>query len=231
MNEFGEYLRELRGDRSLREMERITGLSHTYLSTLEKGVDPRSGKERKPTPETLKKLSETLNVPYEELMERAGYIDEDDALTSIAISRAKELFNKMRYENELNKINEKIQKFEPGSEKYKDLLMEQQLYKELIDITESKIKKVENQTNRRDELISSPKYKAYIDNYDPMINPEAYEALRQVQIDTNLIWFAGIHFELKEILHSNIEIRVNGKTLTDEDKEKLLKIAETMFSE
>lgn len=74
MNEFGEYLRELRGDRSLREMERITGLSHTYLSTLEKGVDPRSGKERKPTPETLKKLSETLNVPYEELMKKAGYI-------------------------------------------------------------------------------------------------------------------------------------------------------------
>lgn len=74
MNEFGEYLRELRGDRSLREMERITGLSHTYLSTLEKGVDPRSGKERKPTPETLKKISETLNVPYEELMKKAGYI-------------------------------------------------------------------------------------------------------------------------------------------------------------
>lgn len=72
-----EYLRELRGNRSLREMERITGLSHTYLSTLEKGVDPRSGKERRPTPDILKKLSETLDVPYIELMEKAGYIDKE----------------------------------------------------------------------------------------------------------------------------------------------------------
>lgn len=76
MNEFGEYLKDLRGGKSLREMERITGLSHTYLSTLEKGVDPRSGKERKPTPDILKKLSEALDVPYIELMKKAGYIDE-----------------------------------------------------------------------------------------------------------------------------------------------------------
>lgn len=71
---FGDYLKELRGNRSLREMEKITGISHTYLSTLEKGYDPRSGKERKPTPETLKKLSESLNVPYEDLMRKAGYM-------------------------------------------------------------------------------------------------------------------------------------------------------------
>lgn len=74
LSEFGKYLKELRGKRSLREMERITGLSHTYLSTLEKGFDPRSGKERKPTPETLKKLSDTLEVSYEKLLEVAGYI-------------------------------------------------------------------------------------------------------------------------------------------------------------
>lgn len=80
MNDFGKYLKELRGNKSLREMERITGLSHTYLSTLEKGIDPRSGKERKPTPEILKKLSETLDINYTELMEKAGYINEKTIL-------------------------------------------------------------------------------------------------------------------------------------------------------
>ncbi len=80
MNDFGKYLKEIRGNKSLREMERITGLSHTYLSTLEKGIDPRSGKERKPTPEILKKLSETLDINYTELMEKAGYIDEKTIL-------------------------------------------------------------------------------------------------------------------------------------------------------
>lgn len=79
MNEFGEYLRELRGEKSLREMERITGLSHTYLSTLEKGVDPRSGKERKPTPEALKQISDAFpDVSYMDLLRKAGYIKTPD---------------------------------------------------------------------------------------------------------------------------------------------------------
>lgn len=77
MPDFGDYLKELRGKRSLREMEKVTGLSHTYLSSLEKGFDPRSQKERKPTPETLKKLSTSLNVSYDDLMLKAGYIDEN----------------------------------------------------------------------------------------------------------------------------------------------------------
>lgn len=78
MNNFGNYLKELRGNRSLREMERLTGLSHTYLSTLEKGMDPRSKKGRKPTPEILKKLADTLSIDYFDLMEKAGYINKDD---------------------------------------------------------------------------------------------------------------------------------------------------------
>lgn len=74
MSAFGEYLRELRGDRSLREIEKITGISHTYLSSLEKGYDPRSKKERKPTVEIIKKLSEHLpNASYAQLLKLAGY--------------------------------------------------------------------------------------------------------------------------------------------------------------
>ena len=75
---FPEKLNQLRGNRTFRELERITGLSHTYLATLEKGIDPRSGNERKPTPDVLRKLSETLNVDYIELMIAAGYITLDD---------------------------------------------------------------------------------------------------------------------------------------------------------
>ncbi|MEW5596897.1 helix-turn-helix transcriptional regulator [Peribacillus frigoritolerans] len=78
MNNFGNYLKKLRGARSLRDMERITGLSHTYLSTLEKGMDPRSKKERRPTPEVLKKLADTLSIDYFSLMEKAGYINKED---------------------------------------------------------------------------------------------------------------------------------------------------------
>lgn len=76
MNEFGEYLKKLRGNKSLREVTKFTGISHTYLSTLEKGYDPRTKKERKPAPDVLRKLAGFYNVPYSTLLYMAGYIDE-----------------------------------------------------------------------------------------------------------------------------------------------------------
>jgi len=78
MNDFGGYLKQLRGKRSLREMEKLTGLSHTYLSSLEKGFDPRSKKPRNPSPDALRKISETLNCDYFDLMKKAGYLSDTE---------------------------------------------------------------------------------------------------------------------------------------------------------
>ncbi|MGB9803494.1 helix-turn-helix domain-containing protein [Desulfofundulus sp.] len=70
-----KLLRKLRGDEPLRDIAKKSGISHTYLSMLEKGVDPRSGKEIKPSVEVLQKLAKTYNYPYEKLLEAAGYIE------------------------------------------------------------------------------------------------------------------------------------------------------------
>lgn len=43
MNDLAEIIRSLRGDESLRQASKRVGLSHNYLRTLEKGIDPRSG--------------------------------------------------------------------------------------------------------------------------------------------------------------------------------------------
>lgn len=56
------YLIELRGNRSIREISRKTGISHTYLTSLEKGLDPRTNNKRKPSFETLRKLAEFYNI-------------------------------------------------------------------------------------------------------------------------------------------------------------------------
>ncbi|MTD31835.1 helix-turn-helix domain-containing protein [Planomicrobium sp. YIM 101495] len=74
MNEFGEYLRKLRGKKSLRTVSDEAGISHTYLSTLEKGYDPRTQKGRKPNPDVLKKIAKALGTDYNDLMFAAGYI-------------------------------------------------------------------------------------------------------------------------------------------------------------
>ncbi|CAN7578954.1 helix-turn-helix domain-containing protein [Rossellomorea sp. LjRoot5] len=79
MNDLGNFLKELRGKLSLREVQEGTGISHTYLSTLEKGYDPRTKKPRKPTPEVLQKLARFYKVKYSDLMYLAGYLDESSS--------------------------------------------------------------------------------------------------------------------------------------------------------
>ncbi|HHO6254682.1 TPA: helix-turn-helix domain-containing protein [Staphylococcus aureus] len=68
MSEFGRKIKELRGNQSIREASQNIGISHTYLDSLEKGVDPRSGKERKPTIEVINKISLYYDYSFEELV-------------------------------------------------------------------------------------------------------------------------------------------------------------------
>ncbi|MBB6692339.1 helix-turn-helix transcriptional regulator [Cohnella xylanilytica] len=77
MSEFGNYIKELRGNKSLRELERLSNVSHTYISKLEKGFDPRSGEKIVPSIDTIKKLASAFDIDYVELMDKAGYFDDD----------------------------------------------------------------------------------------------------------------------------------------------------------
>jgi transcriptional regulator with XRE-family HTH domain len=71
-NELGALLADLRKAKglSLREVEEATGkaVSNAYLSQLE------NGKIQKPSPHVLHGLADVYAVPYETLMEKAGYL-------------------------------------------------------------------------------------------------------------------------------------------------------------
>ena len=71
-NQLGAVLADLRTAKglSLREVEEATGnaVSNPYLSQLE------NGRIKKPSPNVLHSLSEVYTVPYEALMEKAGYL-------------------------------------------------------------------------------------------------------------------------------------------------------------
>ncbi|CCO11330.2 MAG: helix-turn-helix transcriptional regulator [Vagococcus sp.] len=75
----GEFLRSLRGKESLRSVSERSNnkLSHSYISDIEKGVS-RRGNEVKPSPETLKTLSEVYNTDYNYLMKLAGYLENEE---------------------------------------------------------------------------------------------------------------------------------------------------------
>jgi len=68
----GTLLSDLRAAKgqSLREVEQATGgaVSNAYLSQLE------NGRIKKPSPHVLHSLAEVYAVPYEALMEKAGYL-------------------------------------------------------------------------------------------------------------------------------------------------------------
>ena len=70
--ELGALLADLRTAKglSLREVEEATdkAVSNAYLSQLE------NGKIKKPSPNVLHSLAEVYVVPYEALMEKAGYL-------------------------------------------------------------------------------------------------------------------------------------------------------------
>lgn len=76
MNNLGELLKTLRGNKSLREVAEITELSHTYISDIEKGYRRGSKKTINPSPDTLKRLAEAYDYDYEKLMREAGYLEE-----------------------------------------------------------------------------------------------------------------------------------------------------------
>jgi len=71
-SELGAVLADLRKAKgfSLREVEEATGkaVSNAYLSQLE------NGKIKKPSPNVLHSLAGVYVVPYEALMEKAGYL-------------------------------------------------------------------------------------------------------------------------------------------------------------
>jgi transcriptional regulator with XRE-family HTH domain len=68
----GQYLTSIRNDRgiTLREVERRTEkvVSNAYLSQIE------NDQIKKPNPNILNALAELYHIPYEQLMERAGFV-------------------------------------------------------------------------------------------------------------------------------------------------------------
>ena len=61
----GKLLRDLRGDRTLRQVEADTGIANSYLSNLESGL-------KRPGVRTLAKLSRYYRVPVVDLLEAVG---------------------------------------------------------------------------------------------------------------------------------------------------------------
>lgn len=112
--EFGKYLRSIRKQRKLtiRQLELYSGVSNGYLSQLE------TGKRGIPSPDILKKISGPLGTTYEDLMLKAGYLDE-------LSEDEQKLFQNKNYTELAEALKDKIAvNGEPITEKEKELILD-----------------------------------------------------------------------------------------------------------
>lgn len=70
MNELGNYIRKKREEKdlSLRDFASLCGLSHSYIDSIEKGADPRTGKPVSPTIDAIEKIAKGLGLSIFELI-------------------------------------------------------------------------------------------------------------------------------------------------------------------
>lgn len=73
----GEFLEELRGNLSLREASKKSGLSHSYIRDIELGLNRANKTPITPSPDVLKRLANAYKYPYNDLLKRAGHLEEE----------------------------------------------------------------------------------------------------------------------------------------------------------
>ena len=110
-NKLGNFLREKRGEMSLRDFANKLDISHTYLDSLEKGYDSRNKKPVRITVDTLSKIAKALYEPLEKL---------------VALSENKDYNPEKAQEDPLGlaKIGFSIKDYNPPTDKQREQLAE-----------------------------------------------------------------------------------------------------------
>lgn len=97
---FGTYLRQLREQKkiSINQLADVAGISNSQISRIENGL------RGVPKPATIRKIADALAVPYEELMGKAGYLEQEFSVAERAVpewatSKDKRDFKKMLEED------------------------------------------------------------------------------------------------------------------------------------
>lgn len=105
MSDLGLYIREQRTSKkmSIRKLAEEAGISHTEIKRIEDGL------RRQTSPQVLRSISGALNVPYEELMEVAGYIDNNTHSTGGIVVPAGIMGADDLTEDELTEVNQFIE--------------------------------------------------------------------------------------------------------------------------
>lgn len=210
-NKLSTLLRELRGNRPLREISDMiyekTGekLSHAYIRNLEKGIDRRTKQEITPSPKTLRLLSEVYNYSYDKLMVMAGHIDPSD--------------NKDERDNETKRVDSYIfQKRTLG------ILSKNNIsYKKLADDLETSVESVRERLEDPDKISTCD----IIEHYASSLNVTPDYLMGYTDEPNSHSEDTPRPKEIMEAIYLNAWMH-NGYSLTENDKRAIHKLLDTI---
>lgn len=194
-------------------MERKTGLSHSYISQIERGERGRNGA---PAPATLAKLALALEIPYQELMIKAGYLDKNNIDNQYNFGR--ELAKAESSNDLLNKVNAILDLISDGV-RFHNFLDE--------DIKAVEIK-YEPELETNENLTPSwVREKVFKMEWDSEWIYNLVRDLMKVVHDNNL----HVQLETKELFKFLMkeDITYKGELLTDQHKKLLKSYLDALF--
>lgn len=112
-SELGKFLKYKRGDKSLRDFAAYLEISHAYLDSLEKGIDPKTKKEINISTDLLQRLSKKLNVSVEAILNMMNGENFKDAIHNSEINNYENNeYIPYEYDKEFLKVLEEDEKKE-----------------------------------------------------------------------------------------------------------------------
>lgn len=228
-NEFNTFLRELRKAKGLTivGLASKSGLSRSYISQLERG---ERGKDGVPSPDVLKKFSKALDVSYQTLMMKAGYLQEDSEellkkykqKVALLEETRKEITLAYQHLEYLNNAFSALNTTIPQSA-YEKEERSKRILRKLNEIDHA-----EQMINSKVQLCNklSSELKDLVQITDATIDYE------EAQIKNLLEAFDGPTsgvLELENLFNMAQEIHLHGRKLTDQEKEKALQILKLTF--
>lgn len=204
MSNLGEILKNLRGKRSLRDVAEITELSHTYISDIEKGYRRGSKKVLHPSPDTLKRLADAYNYPYEELMRIAGYLDEKK-YSDIEVFSHK--LGKLRREKGMTESD----------------------FAGKIGVPTEEYKTYEQETKIPDEALLEKIAGLLEISVDELLSPKTYYEMRDEKFQKDELDIARRLQGFKAEIENSDGLSFDGEPISEEARESLIESMEHLF--
>jgi transcriptional regulator with XRE-family HTH domain len=209
VEELGKYLSEQRKEKgmSIYKLSKESGVSHSYISQLERGV------KEKPSPEILKKISTPLGISHNFLMQMAGHIELQFEGRAVG--------NQMYLDPNSGVIKEQTdeeQQHYADLELKNDFLRKQRELSMILDESEN-LKLNEKSLSKYDVI----KYKEFINNqeYGPFVEKNPHPLANEKELSENK------EIDIEHLINSKLTYK--GHVLTDEQKELYIKMARALL--